>query len=386
MTTIRNAFPWVLALTAAHAATPLALREHVDIHWTYEAGPGWTCEAKTEPYGEDVYQELSGVFLPLDDAPEESGGQRYQQPPGESHAFTGVAAGQPVWIASQIQQPGQCWPGFNNYQSDAFGSYHEADPRLDENSRNLPLPWIKLTLVGVTHHGPGTGAFSLWQEDSFGVPTVWFSTTDNTHPDTYPFEAGSHKHLNWGFGAPGIYRVRLSASAYLGANRTEPTGASEPFTVTFAVGPFAEWQAENFPAADLEDPMISGPDADPDHDGMKNLIEFAFGFDPQKGTLTPVSPGLGLPKLTLIEESGTFYEVLDYPRRRAGLQFFPLDYSPQFFRDPGWQAGGSTTTASDFPAGLDGLNPVWEKATSRRLVGAGGPTRGFARVGVSCGD
>jgi hypothetical protein len=41
----------------------------------------------------------------------------------------------------------------------------------------------------------------------------------------------------------------LSASAYQGPGKTNPTGESEIFTVTFAIGPIAQWQAANFKAA-----------------------------------------------------------------------------------------------------------------------------------------
>ena len=51
----------------------------------------------------------------------------------------------------------------------------------------------------------------------------------------------------------------------------------------------------------VDDLAVSGPDADPDHDGMKNLVELAFGFDPKNGAVVPVNAGLGLPKLSLAE-------------------------------------------------------------------------------------
>ena len=377
-----------ILLTATVAASPRALREHVDIHWTYDEVDGWTCLAKTEADGDDVFEELDEVYLPIDDAPSESNGQRYIQPEGETYAFTGVAPGDPIWIASQIQQAGQCWPGFNNYQATGvFGAYQETDIRLSEADRSLALPWIKVTLEEVAYQGEGGGSFALWQEDSSGNPTVWFSTGDNTHPDTYLFAAGGHQHLFWGFGSPGIYQIRLRASAYLDPGQTNPTDPSNIFTVTFAVGNFARWQTENFERSRLDDPSFSGPDADPDHDGMKNIVEFAFGFDPNNGSSQPVGNGLGLPKLSVVGEGGVFCESLAYPRRRAGGQISPLIYQPQFASDlPGdWQDAGIDTTTQDFPVGMEALNAEWEMATSRRAVGTVPPARGFARVAVGFG-
>jgi hypothetical protein len=46
---------------------------------------------------------------------------------------------------------------------------------------------------------------------------------------------------------------------------------------------YAIWQAANFTLAEIANPLISGPDADPDRDGRKNLIEFAFDLDPNSG-------------------------------------------------------------------------------------------------------
>ena len=384
---MKNTIFAAIILTASAGAAPRPLREHVDMHWTYDEENGWTCLAKTEAEGEDVFEELEDVYLPVDDVPEQSGGQRHIQPEGAIYSFTGVDPGNPIWIAPQIQQPGHCWPGFNNYQATGtFGAYQETDIRLSEDDRSLALPWIKVSLAGVTYQGSGSGSFALWQEDSSGNPTVWFSTTDNSHSDTYFFVAGSHNHLNWGFGSPGIYRIRLSASAYLGPGQTNPTGGSPDFTLTFAVGTFAHWQADNFSATELDDPLISGPEADSDQDGMKNVVEFAFGFDPRSGVVVPESPGLGLPKVSIVEEGGTFYQVLEYPARRAGAQIAPLLYKPEFSSDLNWDSNDIVTMAVGFPPDMDSLNGVWEKITARRPVGPSAPGRGFGRVGVSSGD
>ena len=95
--------------------------------------------------------------------------------------------------------------------------------------------------------------------------------------------------------------MRIKASAFVGPGQTNPTGLSSVHTLTFAIGPFAQWQATHFDNTELDALAISGPDADPDHDGMKNLVELAFGFDPKNGAVVPVNAGLGLRKLSLAE-------------------------------------------------------------------------------------
>lgn len=363
----------------------ISLREHVDLHWVYDPADGWTCEAKTVADGSDVFQELSEVVLPIDDRPVAAGGQRSVQPASPNFAFTGVAAGEPIWVASQTQVPGQCWPGFNNYQgSEDFGSYQETDARLTPEDRALSLPWIRISYQGMNYQGTGQPSFAMWQT-SAGVPTVWFSTVDTTHPDTFLLNAGGHIHLNWGFGAQGIYQINLSASSFEGPGQTNPTGESVPFTVIYAVGPFAQWQASHFLGAELLNLAISGPTADADHDGMNNLVEYAFGYDPMSGSAVPEATGLGLPTLTTEVENGMISEVLVYPRRRGEEQTTPLEYIPQFSASLGqgnWNEAGVVTTSEDFPVEQDALNAQWEKVTSKRSLGSVAPARGFARVSV----
>ncbi|WP_345783386.1 FAD-dependent oxidoreductase [Luteolibacter sp. SL250] len=51
--------------------------------------------------------------------------------------------------------------------------------------------------------------------------------------------------------------------------------------------PFDDWRHSKFNAAHLNDPSISGDLADPDGDGLNNLLEFVSGSEPQAGDPTP---------------------------------------------------------------------------------------------------
>ena len=116
---------------------------------------------------------------------------------------------------------------------------------------------------------------------------------------------------------------------------------------------------------------------------MKNLVEFAFGYNPRNGNAEAVAAGLGLPEISLIEDGGTFYEVLKYPQRRAAEQIAPLSYNPQFANSlavEDWKDSGIVTEVTNFPAAQNSLNPVWEKVTCKRPTGQARPSRGFARV------
>ncbi len=57
---------------------------------------------------------------------------------------------------------------------------------------------------------------------------------------------------------------------------------------------YAEWAASHFD--DPEDQSVAGPEADPDEDGVKNLLEYALGMDPLQASRA------GLPEVEYTEE------------------------------------------------------------------------------------
>lgn len=377
-------FSILLTSGVAHAGLE-ALGEHVDIRCHFSAGE-WDCIVKTD----GASYEPSAAFLPLADKPYVNGnpaiaGARHTQPANTAFSFTGATAGQPLWIAVQgTPGIGEAWPGFRNDQAEGtFGSYIPGDPRVPQGTAR---PWIRIQLVDYQPPHGTPSQFSLWNTVS-GQPTVWMSTFNAAVENSYYYAAGSHTHASFGFTAQGIHRVTLRASAFLGPGATNPTGLSEPFTLVFAVGTTARWQGESFDFAQLADPEVVSLAADPDRDGIPNVLEYAFGTKPLHGGPVPAADGLGMPVFSLVNEGGTLYQTITYPRRRAGSRLLPEIYQPLFSEnlDGTWSSAAVTTAASDLPAEQAALNAVWEKATSRRPVPEGG-TKGFARVGVTAGD
>jgi hypothetical protein len=69
---------------------------------------------------------------------------------------------------------------------------------------------------------------------------------------------------------PGV----ITARAFYGTN--SPYGVDRMVLADFAT-PFDLWRLDRFSAAELADSSVSGPGADPDGNGLPNLVEFALG-------------------------------------------------------------------------------------------------------------
>lgn len=71
--------------------------------------------------------------------------------------------------------------------------------------------------------------------------------------------------------------------------------------------PFANWQQENFSEVQLGDLAISGENADPDQDGIVNLMEYFAGYEPLEADSSFVSSGT-------VEIEGVDYLSITYPK------------------------------------------------------------------------
>ena len=89
---------------------------------------------------------------------------------------------------------------------------------------------------------------------------------------------------------------------------------------TFADGgAYENWRAQYFSAAELANPSISADGADPDGDGIPNLIEYAFNLNPR------AVDHAALPRAYLATSGGHNYLEVQFTQRNApaGIQYIP---------------------------------------------------------------
>lgn len=68
---------------------------------------------------------------------------------------------------------------------------------------------VSLNLVGLT----GPGQLAVYETDTFGSPTAFFQSANGIdQTDSFPVLSGGHRHANWAFTKPGVYRIDLQAS------------------------------------------------------------------------------------------------------------------------------------------------------------------------------
>ncbi len=176
----------------------------------------------------------------------------------------------------------------------------------------------------------------------------------------------------------GFYSTRVAAEMAWIQQVTQKDPA------TLAPESFTAWEHLYFTPAQLADTTVSGPNADPDGDGVANLLEFAFNLDPTFAEPVVMTAGTGLRGLPLVGTAavaaGDTRLTVEFVRRTAGSGS-GLTYAVQFATDlvaGDWQTGGT--------ADVTAINARWERVKMTDGVSMGtGAARRFARVAVTMG-
>ena len=183
-----------------------------------------------------------------------------------------------------------------------------------------------------TLHNPGTAELLISSAQMFGSGAADFSVSGLTFPQTVPAGGSITFTITAAPSAVG-YRV----AAFL-PTLNLPNGEGYGFALrangfTFA-SELAAWRYTQFTAEELADPALEtsvwGHLADPDGDGMPNLLEYALGLaarfpdvSPLQVSIDPAAPGgpalkLGYTRPKRAAEAGLVYRVVWSDTLEAG--------------------------------------------------------------------
>lgn len=163
----------------------------------------------------------------------------------------------------------QALPTVSIAATDANASEVGVDPGVITISRSgdstLPL-WVPLTISGSAI----AGSHYTTLPTSVTIPAGQSSTTLQVTPVADALAQGT--------------RTVITSIA---ADFTFVRDAAETAVVNIEDKPFDAWRFAEFLPGELGNPSISAAPADPDGDGMENLLEYAFGLDPQVPGMPP---------------------------------------------------------------------------------------------------
>ncbi|GAA5122900.1 hypothetical protein JIN84_10705 [Luteolibacter yonseiensis] len=192
-----------------------------------------------------------------------------------------ITANFTVSIAEAADSPGltfttggtKGWFGQSTTTHDGIDSIQSGDVGNSQQS------WFQTTVTG-----PGT--LSYWTRVSSESGDALEIRIDNLpirdrigglanwQKKTYEIESGSHT-IRWSY-----------IKDFIDDGGADTAWVDEISWVP-ATTDFATWRTTHFTSGELADASVSGPDADPDHDGVANLLEFALGGLPKNGGSRP---------------------------------------------------------------------------------------------------
>lgn len=156
-----------------------------------------------------------------------------------------------------------------------------------------------------------TITFNALLDAAYGTPPIPLSATSSSGlPVIFTVVAGPAALSDDKLALTGAGIVTIRAAQPGDVNRAAAPDVDRTFMVTIDL---SSWTEMHFSPAELADVDISGSHADPDGDGLVNLMEFALGLDPK----TVDATGLPLPSV----EGTDWIYTYSRPADRSGIAF-----------------------------------------------------------------
>lgn len=162
---------------------------------------------------------------------------------------------------------------------------------------------VNLNSQTITFAGPGNQSFST-------ATITLVASASSDLPVSFAIDAGPASVDGNTLTLTGTGAVTVRASQGGDASYAAAANVVRTFTVTAS---FDFWQLNAFSSAERNDPTVSGPNADPDADGVPNLIEYALGSDARSASAA------GVPVVAL--ESGNWSFTYTRPVDRSDLVY-----------------------------------------------------------------
>lgn len=153
------------------------------------------------------------------------------------------------------------------------------------------------------------------QTKNVGESVTFTVVASGTPAPTYQWKKGTSTIGGATSASYTIDNLTLADAADYTVVVTNPGGmvTSDAATLTVNQVGFAAWQTTNFTLSERGDANVSGPNADPDRDGVTNLVEYALGLDPKSAGVS------GLPQVSV--QGSEWWFTYTRPSDRADVTY-----------------------------------------------------------------
>ena len=234
-----------------------------------------------------------------------------------------------------------------------------------------PVVTVSTPVPAAAEYGPVAGQFSIARSGSTAAPLSVAVSTGGTAPAaryapitvpvTIPMGA-SAQTVNVTPQPDAVAQGAQTVTLASGPNVEYRLGPVTSGTVTITdtpagAPPIAAWHLAKF-GSDANNETIRSDNADPDHDGTVNLLEYAFGLEPL------IAASGGVPT---VDASGT-YLTLSAPRNPAATDVtFSVQVNGDLTNAAAWSAAG-TTILQNTPTLLEVRDNVPVSGTPQRFI------------------